>query len=169
VSSQLQAVTRSAGETVSLAERVGALLRAGDLVVLAGALGTGKTTFARGIAGALGVTEPVISPTFTIVRRYVGRLPLAHVDVYRLDTLQELHDVGFDELLDDRTVTLVEWGDVVAPALPRERLEVLLEANGPGDDDRIVTLDAHGPAWLARCDALAAVTGDSAAAAAGGQ
>jgi tRNA threonylcarbamoyladenosine biosynthesis protein TsaE len=152
----LRTVTRSADETLQLAAEIGALLRPGDIVVLAGDLGTGKTTFARGLARAVGVTEPVVSPTFTIVREYEGRMPLIHVDVYRLDNLQELHDLGFEELLDDRAVTLVEWGDVVATMLPPQRLEITIEP-GVAEDDRTVTVRARGPAWFAREDALAAV------------
>src|ERR671911_2309313 len=113
-------VTRSADETLALAGAVGALLCAGDIVSLVGDLGAGKTVFARGIARALGVTEPVVSPSFTIVREYEGRVPLVHVDVYRLDRVQELHDIGLEELIEDRAVTLVEWGDVVAAYLPAE-------------------------------------------------
>jgi tRNA threonylcarbamoyladenosine biosynthesis protein TsaE len=150
------ALTRSAAETLAVAEAVGALLRPGDVVVLAGDLGTGKTTFARGVARSLGVTGPVVSPTFTIVREYEGRVRLLHVDVYRLERIQELHDVGFEEMVGDDAVTLVEWGDVVAALLPRERLEVRLAA-GAGEDDRVVTLIPQGPSWLVRADALATV------------
>jgi len=145
--------TRSAAETRALAEDLAELLGPGDLVVLAGDLGSGKTVFAQGLAAGLGVRERVVSPTFTIVCEYSGRLPLAHVDVYRLRHLQELHDLGFDELVDDGRVTVVEWGDLVEPVLPDERLVVRLE---PGDDDeeRHVTVTAHGGGWRSRADRL---------------
>jgi tRNA threonylcarbamoyladenosine biosynthesis protein TsaE len=127
------------------------------VIVLSGDLGTGKTAFAQGVARGLGVTEQVVSPTFTIVREYHGRLPLAHVDVYRLDKVQELHDLGFDELLEER-VTLVEWGDVAAPALPSERLEVRLELSGlDAADDREIRLSPLGESWQARSRHLAEV------------
>lgn len=154
-------VTRSADETASLARRVGALLRAGDVVVLAGQLGVGKTVFAKGIARALGITEPVVSPSFTIVRQYDdGTLPLVHVDVYRLDHLQELHDIGFDDLLGGDAVTIVEWGDRVGSLLPADRLEVSIVADETDDDTRVVRIEAGGLAWSARRDALAAVASE---------
>jgi tRNA threonylcarbamoyladenosine biosynthesis protein TsaE len=152
----LAARTRSSEETFSLAARVGTILRAGDVVALAGDLGMGKTVFAKGLACALGVDEVVVSPTFTLVREYEGRVPLVHVDVYRLDHLQELHDVGFDELLGGRAVTVVEWGDRVGALLPVERLGVLLTP-GDGDDDRLVTFVPAGRSWAVRADALAAL------------
>jgi tRNA threonylcarbamoyladenosine biosynthesis protein TsaE len=92
-----RAVTRSTDETLELARAVGELLRPGDVISLIGELGAGKTVFARGVARALGVTELVVSPTFTIVREYEGRVPLVHVDVYRIEAVQELHDLGFEE------------------------------------------------------------------------
>ena len=158
MTSTITAVTTSADETVALAGALAPVLRPGDLVQLAGGLGSGKTTFARGVGRGLGVTEPVVSPTFTIVREYEARLPLVHMDVYRLDRVQELHDLGLEELIDARAVTLVEWGDVVAAYLPSERLEVRLEA-GPGDDDRLITLTLHGPSWRAREGAVSAAIG----------
>ena len=89
--SEFEAQTHSADETLALAERVGGLLRGGDVVALAGDLGAGKTVFAKGVARALGVEDPVVSPTFTVVREYPGRVRFVHVDVYRLDRVQELH------------------------------------------------------------------------------
>jgi tRNA threonylcarbamoyladenosine biosynthesis protein TsaE len=149
----MKVLTRSVDETRALGARLGdALLRPGDVVVLAGPLGSGKTAFAQGVARGLGVTDPVVSPTFTIVREYVGRVPLAHVDLYRLERLQELHDLGFDEILDDR-VTLVEWGDAAGPLLPADRLEVRLEMAG-NEDEREVRLTAHGESWQGRARRL---------------
>jgi tRNA threonylcarbamoyladenosine biosynthesis protein TsaE len=144
--------SRSAVATRELASALGALLEPGDVVVLAGDLGSGKTTFAQGVAAGLDVAEPVTSPSFTIVQEYVGRVPVAHVDVYRLDRFQELHDLGLDELLDER-VTLIEWGDVVAPALPASHVVVRLEL-GDGDDDRTIEIEAHGPGWSTRLERL---------------
>jgi len=147
-------VTRSTDETLALAGSVGELLRPGDVVSLAGDLGTGKTVFARGVARALGVEDPVVSPTFTIVREYEGRVPVVHVDVYRIDTFQELHDLGFEEVLRDDAVTLVEWGDVIDGMLPGDRLDVRLAA-GAGDDERVIEIEGHGRSWRARAAELA--------------
>ena len=151
-----RAVTRSADDTLALAAAVGELLRPGDVVSVAGDLGAGKTVFARGIAQGLGVSQPVVSPSFTIVREYDGRVPLVHVDVYRISTIQELHDLGFEELVRDDAITLVEWGDVIDALLPRQRLDVRIAAGGTGDE-RIVELEGHGPSWYERAPELAAL------------
>ncbi|MFL6242392.1 MAG: tRNA (adenosine(37)-N6)-threonylcarbamoyltransferase complex ATPase subunit type 1 TsaE [Acidimicrobiia bacterium] len=147
-------LTRSTDETLELAGTVGELLRAGDVVALVGDLGAGKTVFARGVARALGVTEPVVSPSFTIVREYDGRMPLVHVDVYRIDTVQELHDLGFEELVRDDAVTLVEWGDMIDGLLPGDRLDVRLTP-GATDDERVVEIEGQGRSWRARAAELA--------------
>jgi tRNA threonylcarbamoyladenosine biosynthesis protein TsaE len=150
-----RATTHDSLETHALGQRLGALLRAGDVVVLDGELGVGKTVLAKGIAVGLGITEPVVSPTFTVVREYDAPTPLVHVDVYRLDHVQELHDLGFDDLVGEDAVTVVEWGDRVSAALPSDRLRVLLEP-GEGDDDRVVSVDALGVSWGDRRDSVAA-------------
>ncbi len=149
----ITAATTSVEDTRDLAAAIAALAAPGDLIVLAGDLGTGKTAFAQGFARGLGVDEPVTSPAFILVRTYDGRLPLVHLDVYRLDTMQELVDLGIAELLDEGAVTLVEWGDAVTPALPPDFLEVRLEASG-APDDRRVAIRSVGPAWPPRADAL---------------
>jgi tRNA threonylcarbamoyladenosine biosynthesis protein TsaE len=154
-------VTRSAAETRTVGRTVGAVLEAGDVVLLAGELGAGKTQLAKGIADGLGVTEPVVSPTFTIAREYEGRVRMVHVDVYRLDRAQEVLDLGLDDVLDD-VVTVVEWGDVAGAYLPVERLEIRLEIRSHDDrqddrpDDRLVTITPTGPTWQGRGVALGA-------------
>ncbi len=156
---KVHTVTRSAEETHALGRRIGAVLRAGDVVLLGGELGTGKTVFTKGLAVALGITEPVVSPTFTVVREYDAPLPLVHVDVYRLDHLQELHDLGFDDLVGSDAVTVVEWGDRVSALLPADRLDVRLEP-GAGDDERSVSFEASGVSWAERRQALVDAVGD---------
>jgi tRNA threonylcarbamoyladenosine biosynthesis protein TsaE len=150
--------TNGAAETEAVGEAIGAHLRVGDLVVLSGDLGAGKTTFTKGLARALGVEQRVTSPTFTIVQEYDGRLPVAHVDVYRLERIQELYDFGFEELLEER-VTVVEWGEAIALVLPRDRVNVRIRLDdvdvdgddADGDDDRrLLEIAADGPSWDAR-------------------
>jgi tRNA threonylcarbamoyladenosine biosynthesis protein TsaE len=102
--------TASAEETEVEGERLGRTLRRGDLLLLVGPLGAGKTTFVRGLARGVGSADAVASPTFVLVRNYRGRVPLAHVDLYRLERAPELRDLGLDELLDEGAV-VVEWGD----------------------------------------------------------
>ena len=149
----IKAATTSVDDTRDLAAGVAALAAPGDLIVLAGDLGTGKTAFAQGFARGLGVKEPVTSPAFILVHTYEGRLPLVHLDVYRLETMQELVDLGIAELLDDGAVTLIEWGDAVEPGLPADFLEVRLEATG-GPDDRLLRIRTVGPGWPPRVRAL---------------
>jgi tRNA threonylcarbamoyladenosine biosynthesis protein TsaE len=154
-------VSRSPEQTRAFAQRLGALLHAGDVVVLAGEMGAGKTAFAKGVALALGIEEPVASPTFTIIREYEAPLPLVHVDVYRLDHVQELHDLGLDDVLGEGGVTMVEWGDKVSAALPGDRLDIHIEF-GDGDDDRVFTIDCSGRSWVARRDAIVALAAEGA-------
>lgn len=151
----IRAVTRSVGDTRALAGELANLVQPGDLILLSGDLGTGKTAFVQGLARGLGVSEAVTSPAFVLARTYDGRLPLAHLDVYRLEHLQELIDIGIAELLDEAGVTVVEWGEVVVSVLPADFLEVRLEV-GDGDDDRNMELAVVGSGWQPRMFALAA-------------
>lgn len=151
----ITASTSSVAETRALAAALAELTRPGDLLLLVGDLGAGKTAFAQGFGAALGVMDPITSPTFTLVRTYRGRLELHHLDVYRIGQLDEVLDLGLQELLDGDAVTLIEWGDVIAPALAAEYLEVRIEL-AEGDDDRRITLTPVGSRWMARSRALAA-------------
>lgn len=153
------AVTRSVDETRALAAAVAELVRPGDIIVLAGDLGAGKTAFTQGFGARLGVTEPITSPTFTLVSQHLtGRLPLNHLDVYRLGQLEEVLDLGLSELLDEGGVTVIEWGDSITPALPADLCEIRLRL-GEGDDDRIVEIETVGHRWSARTRALATAVG----------
>ena len=146
----------TADATRDLAAALAALLQSGDVVVLTGDLGAGKTTFVQGAARSLGVTEPVTSPTFTLVRRYRGTRPVHHVDVYRLDRLQEVIDLGVDDLFEPDGVTFVEWGDVIEGLLPDAHLEVELWTR-PEDEGRIVVVTGHGESWAVRWERLEAL------------
>jgi len=147
------AFTSSADETKSLAAAIAELARAGDVILLAGDLGAGKTAFVQGFGAALGVAERITSPTYTLVSQYQGRLELNHLDVYRLDQVDEVNDLGLAEMLDDGGVTLIEWGDTIIPALPADYLEIRLRM-GEGDNDRMFEVEMVGPRWSVRNRAL---------------
>ena len=150
----IQLTTSSARETQEVASKIAALIEQGDLVLLVGELGAGKTTFAQGFGQALGVVEPITSPTFTLAREYEGqRLTMHHLDVYRLEQIDEVLDLALPELLDSASVTLIEWGDAIIPALPGEYLEVRLEY-GDDDDERVIGVRPVGRRWLSRETAL---------------
>ena len=144
--------------TEALMRDIAALIEPGDLITLSGDLGAGKTTFAQGFARALGIDDVVTSPTFTLARTYPGRLPMHHVDVYRLDRMAEVDDLALGELIDSKGVTLVEWGDAILSALPPSSLEVRLEF-GADPDERAITLRTVGPVWQPRAGALQANLG----------
>lgn len=136
-------------EMRALGQRLAPALRAGDLVVLVGRLGAGKTVLVQGIAAGLGVTSPVVSPTFVIARVHPeGRLPLVHVDAYRLGSIAEVDDLDLDAALSD-SVTVVEWGEGLVEHLVDSRLEVRID-RAPDTETRSVTLVAHGAAWRER-------------------
>lgn len=148
--------TSSVEQTREVAEAVSSLARPGDVVVLAGDLGAGKTAFVQGFGRGLGVADRITSPTFTLVHVYEGRLPVHHLDVYRLEQLSEALDLGLPEMLDEGGVVLIEWGDAILPVLPHDLLEVRLTF-GAGDDDRHLAFRPVGAAWAPRSDALAGV------------
>ena len=158
--------TESAQDTRALGAALAPGLRPGDVVLLAGELGSGKTTLAQGMARALGVADHVTSPTFTLVRAYPctsavsTRHPRApdglravrtflHADLYRLENLGEVLDLAIGELVEDGAVAVVEWGDKAESVFGPDALRVLL-APGQGDDERWVTIRATG-SWGARC------------------
>lgn len=141
--------TRSAEETRIVGASLAPMLLPGDVVSLSGDLGAGKTVFVQGLASALGVTDRVTSPTFTIVHEYEGRFRIVHLDVYRLNSFQEVLDLGFEELLDPEAILLVEWGEAVSPLLPDRYLDVFLHATATaaGDNERDLMFRPHGGEW----------------------
>lgn len=144
----------SPASTSAIAASFAALARRGDLIVLAGELGVGKTAFAQGFGRAIGVTEPITSPTYTLVHSYpAGRLTLHHADIYRLTTLHEVADLAFAELLESDGIVMVEWGDVVAGSLGDHAL-VRLEFDDVDEDARNIIISATGKSWAARWDEI---------------
>jgi tRNA threonylcarbamoyladenosine biosynthesis protein TsaE len=139
----------------SLGAAVASVLVPGDVVALTGDLGAGKTTFVQGAARGLGVDDDVASPTFTLVREYRGRWPVYHLDVYRLDRIQEVIDLGYEELLDPDGVAFVEWGDAIEGLLPPSYLEIELWTR-PEDDGRIALITGTGATWTDRWERLEA-------------
>jgi len=145
----IQTTTTSPDETRILGASLAPTLLPGDVISLSGDLGAGKTVFVQGLAAALGVETPVTSPTFTIVQEYEGRYPVTHMDVYRLDSFQEVLDLGFEELLDPGAILVVEWGEAVTPLFPRSYLEVeITQAELP--DHRRFVFRPRSPDWLAK-------------------
>lgn len=172
----------SLAATEAIASELARLARPGDVVVLAGDMGAGKTTFAQCFGRALGVTEAITSPTFTLVHSYPvpgRRLTLHHADLYRLDRTSELHHLALDELAEFDGIVLIEWGDVAATSLG-EHLTVRLDRDEPdagsldeggGDEDadeedddfgldeaRTIEIDATGRQWAGRWDRLTSAT-----------
>lgn len=122
-------ITNSAAQTRTLGRRLGQLLDAGDWIGLSGDLGAGKTCFTQGIARGLEVDPdlPIVSPTFVIVQNYPGRIPLRHLDLYRVSALRELDDIGYEELYEGEGVCVVEWCERVKETIPRRGLLIMIE------------------------------------------
>jgi tRNA threonylcarbamoyladenosine biosynthesis protein TsaE len=140
--------TKTADDTRAVGEAFAALLRPRDAVILTGELGAGKTTLVQGVARGLDVHDQVVSPTFLLVREYRGRLDIAHVDVYRLDRIQDVVDLALEELGDGDAVLLVEWGDVIEEILPADH--VTIELTAEGDEVRQIVLSPGGQTWIER-------------------
>ena len=149
--------TRSAAETELLGECLGRVLEQGDVVTLSGDLGAGKTRFAQGVAGGLGVDRaiPVTSPTFTILNEYRGRCPLYHFDCYRFRPGEELRDLGFEEQLSGGGVCLVEWPERLAGGISDEYLEIVFTLDD--EETRTITVTPHGGRYGRRAAAFCAV------------
>jgi tRNA threonylcarbamoyladenosine biosynthesis protein TsaE len=148
-----QFVLPRAEDTAALGRRLAALLRPGDLIVLTGPLGAGKTVLVQGIGAGLGVAGRVVSPTFVIARVHRGRLPLVHVDAYRLRSMDEVDDLDLD-VDTDAAVTVVEWGAGLVEQLADSRLEIDI-ARGPDSEQRTARLFPYGADWAQRVSSLA--------------
>ncbi|MFZ9629175.1 MAG: tRNA (adenosine(37)-N6)-threonylcarbamoyltransferase complex ATPase subunit type 1 TsaE, partial [Ilumatobacteraceae bacterium] len=147
----------SLADTRAIAAALASVVRVGDVVVLAGEMGAGKTAFAQGFGAALGVAEPMTSPTFTLVHSYrtSGKVMLHHADIYRLSTHHEVADLALGELLEYDGIVLVEWGDVVAASFG-EHLLVRLDHDEVDEDVRHLTISGSGRSWAMRWERVAA-------------
>ena len=143
----MKRVFESYGEedTFAFARKLAEEAEAGDVFALIGGLGAGKTAFAKGFAEGLGITEPVVSPTFTIVQIYEsGRMPLYHFDVYRLGDVSEMDEIGYEDCFYGEGVSLVEWADLVESVLPEEATVVTIEKDmTEGAGYRKITVESH--------------------------
>ncbi len=132
--------THSPEETRALGRLLGEKASSGELFCLNGDLGAGKTVFTKGFAEGLGVTEDVVSPTFTILQIYEsGRLPLYHFDVYRIGDIEEMEEIGYEDYFFGEGVTVIEWSDLISELIPKNAVKVLIEKSA-GDDDRRITV-----------------------------
>jgi tRNA threonylcarbamoyladenosine biosynthesis protein TsaE len=162
----VRVVARSAAQTQAVGAAIAAVVAPGDVVLLSGELGAGKTVLTKGLVAALGGGEATTSPTFTLCHVYPTTPPVAHVDCYRVAPTDDLADLALDELLEDGAVVIVEWGERVRGLFGAEVLECVLSApgtggrDGPAEDERLVVVRGAGAAWSARrgdlCAALAA-------------
>ena len=135
--------TFSAAETHVLGKKIGETAKPGDVYTLVGDLGVGKTVFTQGIADGLGITEPVSSPTFTIVQVYEeGRMPFYHFDVYRISDPEEMYEIGFEEYIEGEGVYFIEWANLIEELLPEQYTEIHIDKDlSKGFDYRLITVE----------------------------
>lgn len=146
----MQITTHSADETQALGQKLASRLAPGDVIAYFGDLGAGKTAFTRGLAQGLGITDPVMSPTYTIVNEYLsGRIPLFHFDMYRLSSSDELFDIGWEDYLSRGGVCAVEWSENVEDAL-QDAIRVTIEKDADEPDTRHITITG-GPRFEDPC------------------
>ncbi|OZV10420.1 tRNA (adenosine(37)-N6)-threonylcarbamoyltransferase complex ATPase subunit type 1 TsaE [Tissierella sp. P1] len=134
-------------ETKDFGIKLGNILKSGDIVCLNGDLGAGKTTLTKSIGLGLGVTDYITSPTFTLINQYNGRLAVYHFDVYRLENVDELYDLGFDEYFYGKGVCIIEWAEKIEKLLPRERVVLDIE-KGKDIDERVIRITGHGNRYI---------------------
>ncbi|MDO8490551.1 MAG: tRNA (adenosine(37)-N6)-threonylcarbamoyltransferase complex ATPase subunit type 1 TsaE [Dehalococcoidia bacterium] len=149
----MNCISPSPEQTQRLGRALGESANVGDVILLVGDLGAGKTTLTQGIAWGLGVAEYAVSPSFVLVRQYQGRLPLYHVDLYRLENVAEIGDLGLDEYFYGKGVSVVEWADRGLVLLPPEHLLVKIEL--VGETERVLHLQPKGKRYEKLVEALA--------------
>ena len=138
--------THDPEETFELGRTIGMNAKPGQIYTLTGDLGVGKTVFTQGVAAGLGITEPVNSPTFTIIQEYEdGRLPFYHFDVYRIGDLEEMEEIGYDDYFFGQGICLIEWAELIEEILPEKRIEVTIEKDlEKGFEYRKITIEERG-------------------------
>lgn len=120
--------TKNARETYEVGEKIGRRARPGQVYTLVGDLGVGKTVFTQGVAGGLGITEPVSSPTFTIIQEYEeGRLPFYHFDVYRIGCIEEMDEIGYEDYFYGKGICLIEWANLIEEIIPKDAISITIE------------------------------------------
>lgn len=134
----LQFTTKSAEETISLGKKIGSLLKPGDIIAMTGTLAAGKTTITKGIALALGVTETITSPTFCLISEYEGKMPLYHMDVYRLDGAEDFANLGADDMLYGSGVCIIEWSEKIQEEIPSK--SIFLDIQTKNENERLITI-----------------------------
>lgn len=144
--------SESSEKTEDLGVILGQRLRAGDLIFLSGGLGAGKTCLVRGIARGLGIDDAVSSPTFALVNSYRGPLPLYHLDLYRLQSGEDLDLIGLDEMVEEAAVVIVEWGERVIQDYSTY-LKIVMDY-GEDENQRILSFDPHGERYVELCEEL---------------
>ena len=138
--------THDPEETFEVGRTIGLNAKPGQIYTLTGDLGVGKTVFTQGVAAGLGITEPVNSPTFTIIQEYEdGRLPFYHFDVYRIGDLEEMEEIGYDDYFFGQGICLIEWAELIEEILPEKRIEVTIEKDlEKGFEYRKITIEERG-------------------------
>ena len=138
--------THDPEETFEVGRTIGMNAKPGQIYTLTGDLGVGKTVFTQGVAAGLGITEPVNSPTFTIIQEYEdGRLPFYHFDVYRIGDLEEMEEIGYDDYFFGQGICLIEWAELIEEILPEKRIEVTIEKDlERGFEYRKITIEERG-------------------------
>jgi len=139
----LKIISKSAEQTYKLGQELGRQLQQGDIICLTGDLGAGKTAFTKGIGVGLEIKEFITSPTYTIINEYNGRLPLYHFDVYRLEGVEEMYELGYEEYFFGDGAVVVEWADIVKEIIPQERLWITI-LRGKEEDSREIIFDGSG-------------------------
>ncbi len=131
-------VSHSSLETYKIGTSIGQAVKEGDILALQGTLGAGKTSLTKGIAQALGISDDITSPTFTLINEYTGRMPLYHMDVYRLETNEDFLDLGAEELLYEKGVCVIEWSEKVMSVLPSHT--IIISISIQNNNERLITI-----------------------------